>query len=146
MSPKMTNLLKSLPFVLLALAAQSAAAQEESDHYAAISNTAMSITGDIWMDDTGITFENDEYLEFSDLVADKFRVDGKQVPGSVYKIAEPADPVLLNGNRLCGSGKVTYLANWASSKGMSVVAVFTGKAAPKSSAEMCASYTYEDPQ
>lgn len=146
MSPTIRNLFKSLPVLAITIAASSAYAQEESDHYAAISNTAMSITGDVWMDDTGITFENDEYLEFSDLVADKFRVDGKQVPASVYRIAEPADPVLQNGNRLCGSGKVTYLANWASSKGMTTIAVFTGKTAPKSSAEMCASYTYEDPQ
>ncbi|WP_246617630.1 hypothetical protein [Rhizobium populisoli] len=146
MSPRIQNLFYALPLAALALTASPAAAQEESDHYAAVSNTAMSITGDIWLDDAGITFENDEYLEFSDLVADKFRVDGRMVPGSVYRIAEPADPVLLNGNKLCGSGKVTYLANWASSKGMSAIAVFTGKAAPKSSAEMCASYTYEDPQ
>ena len=146
MSPTIRNLFTALPLLAITFATTPALAQEESDHYAAVSNTAMSITGDIWLDDTGITFENDEYLEFSDLVADKFRVDGKQVPGSVYRIAEPADPVLLNGNRLCGAGKVTYLANWASSKGMSVVAVFTGKTAPKSNSEMCASYTYEDPQ
>ncbi|WP_162894967.1 hypothetical protein [Rhizobium terrae] len=134
--------------VALAFVAAAAlpAFSQEADHYSAVSKTAMSITGDVWMDDFGITFENDEALEFSDLVADNFRVDGKRVPASVYKVAEPADPELENGNRLCGSGKVTYVASWGISGGMTAIAVFTGRNAPKSSGEMCALYTYEDPQ
>jgi hypothetical protein len=114
--------------------------------YTAVSKTAMSVTGDVWLDDFSITFENEESLEFSDLVADNFRVDGRRVPASVYRVAKPADPELENGNQLCGSGDVTYVANWASGKGMSAIAVFTGRNPPKSNTEMCALYTYEDPQ
>jgi hypothetical protein len=119
---------------------------QEADHYAAVSNTAMSVTGDVWMDDFSITFENDESLEFSALVADHFRVDGRNVPASVYRVKNPSDPELQNGNQLCGNGDVTYLANWALGDGMSAVAVFTGKRAPRADDEMCALYTYQDPE
>ncbi|CAN7407345.1 hypothetical protein [Neorhizobium sp. LjRoot104] len=119
---------------------------QEAEHYTAVSKTAMSVTGDVWLDDFSITFENEETLEFSDLVADNFRVNGRKVPASVYRVAEPADPELENGNQLCGSGNVTYVANWASGSGMSAIAVFTGRNPPRSSDEMCALYTYEDPK
>jgi hypothetical protein len=117
-----------------------------SDDYVATSKTAMSITGDISFDDSGITFANGETLAFSELVADHFEVDGEAVPGSVYRIAEPADPELENGNQLCGAGDVTYLANWADGDTGSVIAVFTGEEEPTSNAGMCASYSYETAQ
>ncbi|TWF54583.1 hypothetical protein [Neorhizobium alkalisoli] len=118
----------------------------DGDHYTAVSNTAMSVTGDVWMDDFSITFENDESLEFSDLVADHFRVNGKKIPASLYRVKDPADPELQNGNALCGAGDVTYLANWALDDGMTAIAVFTGNRPPKSDQDMCALYTYEDPK
>ena len=114
-----------------------------ADDYVATSKTAMSITGDISFDDSGITFANGESLAFSDLVADHFEVDGEDVPASVYRIAVPADPELENGNQLCGSGPVTFLANWAEGDAGSVIAVFTGRREPTSNAGMCASYNYE---
>ena len=125
---------------LLALAQPSLA-----DDYVATSNTAMSITGDISFDDSGIRFANGEELAFSDLVADHFEVEGQGVPASVYRIADPADPELENGNRLCGSGDVTYLASWAGGGTGTVIAVFTGSAEPDSDARMCASYSYDLP-
>lgn len=116
-----------------------------ADDYAAISNTAMSITGDISFDDFGITFANGKSLEFSELTADHLTVDGQDRPASVYRVAKPADPKLENGNRLCGSGPVTYVASWGIDGDdlATVVAVFTGRDEPDSSEEMCASYTYE---
>ena len=128
-------------FVLAALLATTA--PTFADDYIAVSKTAMSITGDISFDDSDITFANGETLAFSDLVADHFEVDGRRVPASVYRIAEPADPELENGNQLCGSGDVTYLANWADGDTGSVIAVFTGEDEPTSDAETCASYSYE---
>ena len=113
-----------------------------ADDYVAVSGTAMAVTGDIAMDDFALTFANGKSLAFSALVADRFEVEGKSVPASVFRVARPADPVLENGNRLCGVGKVTYVANWAADNDMSVVAVFTGAAPPRSDASMCASYTY----
>lgn len=142
----MRNLLcRPMTVATLVLMVSSVHAQE-AEHYTAVSKTAMSVTGDVWLDDFSITFENEETLEFSDLVADNFRVNGRKVPASVYRVAEPADPELENGNQLCGSGNVTYVANWASGSGMSAIAVFTGRNPPRSSDEMCALYTYEDPK
>ena len=54
-----------------------------ADSYSATSNTAMSITGDIDMDDYSITFTNGTTMNFSALVADHFVVDGKDIPASV---------------------------------------------------------------
>ncbi len=114
-----------------------------ADTYAAISNTATSITGDIEFDDFGITFENGEQITFDELIGDSFMVDGQRVNASVYSIAEPKDPVLLNGNRLCGA-PVTYIASWGTSDNTAtVVAVFSTENPPESSDEMCASYAYE---
>ncbi|MGB3813505.1 MAG: hypothetical protein WA950_09780 [Shinella sp.] len=114
-----------------------------ADTYAAVSNTAMAITGDIEFDDFGITFENGEQITFDELVGDTFVVDGEQVNASVYSLTEAKDPVLLNGNRLCGE-PVTYVASWgASDDSATIVAVFATQDVPASNAEMCASYTYE---
>ena len=84
---------------LVVLSAPGAFAQQ-ADHYTAMSKTAMSVTGDVWLDDFSIKFENGESLDFSDLVADHFSVDGQKVPASVYRVKEPADPELQNGNSL----------------------------------------------
>ncbi|MFS8115289.1 hypothetical protein QD460_26515 [Rhizobium jaguaris] len=134
--------------ITVLLAAISSAACFSSamaaDHYSASSNTAMSITGDVDMDDDGITFENGKELTFSDLIADNLVVDGKRVPGSVYRVARPLDPELKNGNRLCGAGKVTYLATWSDGDGSTAIAVFTGSRPPRSDDESCATYSYED--
>jgi hypothetical protein len=128
----------------LALFVVLAAMPALADDYKAVSNTAMSVTGDVSMDDFSITFETGDELAFSSLVADHFIVDGERVPASVYRVADPDDPELLNGNRLCGSGPVTYVASWTAGEGLSAIAVFTGNRAPKSSDQMCASYTFED--
>lgn len=109
--------------------------------YTAVSNTAMAITGDIELDETGITFENGAQITFEERVGDTLEVNGKQVDASVFSVAEPSDPVLLNGNRLCGA-PVTYVASWGSN-GLTTVAVFSTQDAPGSDADMCASYSYE---
>jgi len=127
--------------VVLAMGASSSAL---ADDYAAYSNTASSITGDISMDDFSISFANGESLDFSSLVSDHFRVDGHRVAASVYRVKRPADPELENGNKLCGSGDVSYVATWGAGEGLTAVAVFTGNAVPQSDEDMCGSYIYSD--
>lgn len=122
--------------------ATPALAYTDEDAYTAVSNTAMSITGDILFDDFSITFANGETLEFADLVADNFIVDGESVPASLYRVRNPADPVLEGGNRLCGSGDVSYIAAWGTD--LTIIGVFTGDEPPQSSDEICASYSYQD--
>lgn len=127
---------------LAVLLAVLAAGPARADRYEALSTTAMSITGDIDFDDSGITFGNGAHLDFSDLAADEILVDGVTKPASVYEIAEPANPELNGGNTLC-DGDVTYLANWLDEDGeTNWLAAFTGDAAPASTDELCASFTY----
>ncbi|GAA2833018.1 hypothetical protein EDC40_104265 [Aminobacter aminovorans] len=133
-----------LPAILGLLVATTAAALAEGDRYRAFSATAESITGDISMDDFSITFANGQSLKFAALLGDHFVVDGERVNASLYSVEDPSDPELENGNRLCGAGDVTHLASWSGGEGLTVVAVFTGDEPPESSADLCASYTYQD--
>jgi len=136
----MTAVLRRLAPSLLLLAPDLAVAED----LVAVSDTAMAITGDIVFDDFGITFANGEALVFDELVGDSFVVGSETVPASVYSVENPSDPILLNGNALCGAGDVTYLANWTGFDGTSsVIAVFTTPDVPESDADMCASYAYE---
>ncbi|MFN7012089.1 MAG: hypothetical protein ACK4PN_18895 [Allorhizobium sp.] len=115
-----------------------------ADDYAALSTTASSITGDISFDDFEMVFENGAKIEFDELIADHFTVDGKNVPASVYSVKPPGNPELLNGNRLCGESPVTYLASWLDGD-VTMVAVFETQDAPASNDSMCALYTYVYP-
>lgn len=128
---------------LAAMLAAFPAAPALADAYVAVSTTAMSITGDIELDDDGIRFANGEKLAFSSKVSDAIEVDGEEIEASVFEVTEPSDPLLENGNRLCGQGDVTYIATWRSQFDLTTVAVFTTLDAPSSDAEMCASYSYD---
>lgn len=112
-----------------------------AETYTPDSNTAQAITGRIDLDDAGITFENGAHMAFGERVADTLIYFEKPVKASVYRIAEPSDPVLLNGNSFCGQ-PVTYVATWADGKDRIVIA-FTGPDVPKSDEGMCALYVYQ---
>jgi len=79
-------------------------------NWAATSNTAMAITGDIVLDDYSLTFayEADRVGNWSG--------SGENVPGYVFKIDPPANPKLLNGNKLCAM-PVTYVVTWSPGEG-----------------------------
>ncbi|NGO63214.1 hypothetical protein G6N76_05975 [Rhizobium daejeonense] len=115
-----------------------------ADDLVALSTTATSITGDISFDDFEIVFENGKKLVFDELIADNFIVNGKKVPASVYSVKGTANPKLLNGNRLCGTSPVTYLASWLDDD-VTMIAVFETQDAPQSDEDMCALYTYVYP-
>lgn len=129
------------PVILIAALLSATAASAE--RYVAISTTAMSITGDIELDDTGITFQNGETLGFDGVVADTFTVSGEAVDATVYGIAEPANPELENGNTLCGDDPVTFIAVWHGDEDLTRMAMFNGETAPESDEAMCASFLYE---
>lgn len=130
------------PIGLAVIVAVLAVAPVRAESYEALSTTAMGITGDIELDDSGIIFENGEGFEFSRLSADEIVVDGVRRAASVYEIAEPANPELNGGNTLC-DGNVTYLANWLDDDGETDwIAAFTTQDVPASTEELCASFTY----
>ncbi|WP_156878420.1 hypothetical protein [Roseomonas gilardii] len=95
----------------------------------AISNTAASITGDITVTPDRITFAGGHALILSQPTAlPRFRAEGSPVAATRYRVASPADPILLNGNRLCGGRTpvpVTYIVLWTPRK-------FAGDTAPRS--------------
>jgi hypothetical protein len=69
----------------------------------ATSKTAMAITGDIVLDDYSLTFANGKSLDLEPYEADRvgnWSGSGGDVAGYVYKIDPPANPKLLNGNKL----------------------------------------------
>jgi hypothetical protein len=95
----------STPGVALAQAAQ---------HWSANSMTAISITGDITLSPTRITFQNGTSLDLSfvgevsgfDLSLGEFSY-GR--PVREYRITRPKNVRLLRGNHLCGPKVPTYL-------------------------------------
>ncbi|MDP2619171.1 MAG: hypothetical protein Q8P46_03180 [Hyphomicrobiales bacterium] len=65
--------------------------------------------------------------------------------GKVYKLTPPSDPVLLNGNTLCGMPEpVTYVVLAQSSPRSLGLTVFTGANPPQGFGDQsCAAYFYE---
>ena len=71
-----------------------------------VSNTAMSITGDIDFVPGTITFQNGAKIHLVEVTMGQdgnWQLGGAPLPGDIFKLDPPADPKLLNGNRLCGS-------------------------------------------
>lgn len=117
----------------------SAAAQAQDDTWKASSETAIAVTGDITIGTDRIIFANGESLKLVP-VADS---DG------VFKADPPANPVLLNGNRLC-SRDVTYVVLAHGAGNALHMKVFEGPDAPLEAiadalpqAGTCATYEFK---
>ena len=114
------------------------------DYYLPVSAEAKAITGDIQIDDFSIRFETGATMKFSELVAETFEVDGKELPASVYRVAQPADPALKDGKYLCGKGDVSYIVYWMAVPEQITIGVFTGDKPPRNDAERCRAYIYKN--
>jgi hypothetical protein len=122
--------------------------------FAAVSTTAMAITGDIEMSRFGIVFANGAAVGLSP-VATRSAADWQSGfgagagPVQLFRLA--GDPgTLLNGNTLCGPGTATHLAvQWITSGGLKdlVLAVYEGPVPPDTAAGpgMCGTFTYGPP-
>jgi hypothetical protein len=86
---------------LVALLASSPAGAAE--HWTAYSKTAESITGNVTFSPDRITFGNGKSLPLAvaGTVAG-FETLGRRGQSTRFRVTSPDDPVLLNGNRLCG--------------------------------------------
>ena len=116
-------------------------------NWAATSNTAMAITGDIVLDDYSLTFANGKSLDLEPHEADRVgnrSGSGENVPGDVSKIDPPANPKLLNGNKLCAM-PVTYVVTWSPGEGELGINIYSGAKAPTGTDGLCASYFYQTP-
>ncbi|MFZ4409025.1 MAG: hypothetical protein ACOYOH_16920 [Paracraurococcus sp.] len=99
---------------MLALLAAGPAAAQEPPAWDPVSTTAMAITGRVTLAPDRLTFANRATLpleptgEIPNFVADRLRVTA-----TLYRVTEPANPVLLRGSRLCGVGRpVRQIVVW----------------------------------
>ena len=118
-----------------------------AEKYGAVSNTAMSITGDIDFVPGTITFQNGAKIHIDDVTMGEtgnWQLGGAPLPGDIFKVEPPADPKLLNGNKLCGQ-PVTYAVMYFLSPTDLNLNLYTGAATPTGaeSDQLCATYSYE---
>jgi hypothetical protein len=118
------------------------------ERWSASSHTATAITGDVQFSPSQITFENGKALPltlFEKASSFKDDIEGG-VMADIYKVVTPADPILLNGNRLCGGAKplpVTFIAVWKPKSGGVWMASTSGATKPKDMSDICGTYGYE---
>jgi hypothetical protein len=93
-----------LAVILVALLAQAPAhAEPPAEQWTAYSKTAESITGNVTFSPERITFGNGASLPLAPAgKIQDYSTLGRKGTASLFRVTAPADPVLLNGTRLCG--------------------------------------------
>ena len=116
----------------------SAASYAQDDVWKASSTTATAVTGDITLGTDRIVFANGESIRL-------VPVEGRR---GVFKVDPPTNPVLVNGNRLCGED-VTYVVLAQGSNNSLFMKVFEGPdvpleavADPNPQEGTCATYSF----
>ena len=130
---------------VLATAVQAAPAR-----WLATSKTAMSITGDIVLDDYSVTFKNGKNLDLEPYEMARegnWSASGDVISGDVFKIDPPSSPKLLHGNLLCDA-PATYVVLWMPGEGELTLNFYSGEGEPTGTPNvdaLCAAYSYEAP-
>lgn len=119
---------------------------QQGVRWQASSTTAISITGNITLQETRVTFANGKSLQLERIEARSGRwspMGGASEDGTIYKVNPPADPVLRNRNTFCGS-PVTHIVLTYPSRSELTMYVYALSAPPKGNGtdELCASYYY----
>ena len=132
---------------LAILAFMFAAAPATAEKYVAISNTAMSITGDIDFVPGSITFQNGAKIQLVEMKMGQtgnWNAGGDALPGDIYKVDPAGNPKLLNGNRLCGTA-VSYAVMYFLSPSDLHLNLYSGDTAPSGAAsdQLCATFSFE---
>jgi hypothetical protein len=129
--------------VLVADSFGQSAAAITPEHWTATSRTAMAITGDVRFTPARIVFQNGRAIRIAPIPRPRgFPAAATQL----YRVAPPSDPVLLNGNRLCGARRVTYVlvSRARSPAGDVELSVYDGARPPANEGEgLCATYFYQ---
>jgi len=125
---------------------------DETEHWTALSNTAISITGDMVFTPTSITFQNNAVLSLSYLGTGPgvtWAPDAKDRPARIFKITKGGNPAMLGGNTLCGPIPPTYLTvleTVDATAGTTIyLTAFTGSSIPTRAdyeSRLCAGFTY----
>jgi len=114
------------------------------ERWSATSTTAMAITGDITLSPTRLSAAGKSFPLAIAADDPAFGTTTGPVPARILKVTRPADPVLLRGNRLCGS-PVRWIVVYRSDAGRSLnLAAFTGEARPtgESGPSLCGTFLY----
>jgi hypothetical protein len=129
--------------VLAAGSASRSAAAAPPEHWTAVSQTAMAITGDMRFTPAQMVFQNGVGMRIVPMSRPRgFPATATQL----YRVVPPSDPVLLNGNRLCGARRVTYVlvSRARSPAGDVELSVYGGVRAPANEGDgLCATYYYQ---
>jgi hypothetical protein len=124
------------------------AALAEVEHWAAMSKTAVSITGDIAIDGDRVTFADGKSIVLQPYEMARngdWAASGEEVAGDVFKIQPPSDLRLKRGKRFCAA-PATYVVLWTYGEGELTLNVYSGAAAPlgiPDADSLCATYSYE---
>ena len=123
-------------------------AHAKAGHLTAYSRTARSITGNVVLTKTKISFGNGKSLAIKQVASQREGhwsiIDDKESKADVYELEHPQDPELLNGNTWCGGGPVRYFAVNVND-GLTGIIVFDPDADPfgNDPDRVCATYNYE---
>jgi hypothetical protein len=147
------NALLAAAFLTLPLAAALTA--QERGYWAAVSNTARSITGDVVLSEEKLTINFVKFpmsrvraLEQSEVSA-VFDADSN-APGSgaLYRLNIPAAQKFLRKNSLCGGEDTHWMATYTSGRSLRL-AFFSGQRPPVftleaigNSSDLCGTFTY----
>lgn len=136
--------IRVVTFCLLLAPAISSAAAPGVEQWTATSSTAMGITGDISLSPDRLVAAGKVFpLAVAADVRD-FGSDRGPQAARILKVTNPMDPVLLNGNRLCGA-PVRWIAVYRSDRGKSLnLSVFSGSAQPtgETGSDVCGTFLY----
>jgi hypothetical protein len=120
-----------------------------SESWVPTSRNAQSITGRVTFTTTQITFRNGKSLSLAASGQMIFRPEKRQkVLADLYRVIEPGNPVLENGNTICQGKDVAYLLVWKSQRTGSEVdpramAAFSGKTFAVGSHDECGRFAYD---
>ena len=100
-----------LVFCRLMVAGAMDPSPSAADHWEPTGRTAQSITGRVTLAPGQITFQNGKSLSLAPPSQMRFRPDKKQkVTADLLRVTQPDDPVIENGNRLCGGKNIALPA------------------------------------
>jgi hypothetical protein len=125
---------------VLFLSVSNPALAKKAARWTATSTTSIAITGNIAVSADSIKFGNGKSIHIEPVGPDR---------PEVFRVDPPANPLLLNGNRLCGDEPPTFVSLFRDGGSLTLY-VFEGAEAPSSpfglvgvQPGMCASYHYE---
>jgi hypothetical protein len=138
----------------LALAGCLPAIAQDPGNWRAVSTTARSITGDIYITDdklminfTSFTIAQIRHLQATEINA-TFNADTDTPGGNLYRLSIPAAKHFLHRNALCSAEDTQWMATYVSGKTLQV-AFFSGNSIPVFTPEalatttnLCGTFTY----